>query len=193
MRMLRLKQWTGLALVGAILAGCGSSGPSAEELIAKYKLNEADQAAFKACDQTLGQVKPIIKVSSQDKMMSSVPSEICACQAKSMSSVFVEDEYTSFSNLSGYLARLDKKKLPRIAKQDLKSGIQPDSAAKRLLKSFEMCTSKYLAEIKDPAELKDLLLPPPAPKKTKKQLQDEKKKAKDKENAEKLKKQAAAG
>jgi hypothetical protein len=192
MHVLRLKQLAGLAFVGAALSGCGNSGPTEEQLFAKYKLNEADQSAFKACDKTMGSVQPIIKISNKDQMMKSVPSEICACQAKTMSAVFVEDSYMSFAGFSNYLGKPKKEKLPRMSKIDLKPGLMSESAVKRLLVSFDSCARQYLAAHETTGELEGFLLPPPEPKKSKKELQDEKKKAKEKAITEKLKKQAAA-
>lgn len=192
MRVVRLKQLAGLALVGAMLSGCGSSGPTEEQLFAKYKLNDADQSAFKACDKTMGKVQPIITVGSKEQMMKSVPMEICACQAKTMSAVFVEDSYLSFSSFSNYLGKPKKEKLPRLSKLDLKPGLMSDSAVKRLLASFDNCTRKYLAANETTGELEGFLLPPPEPKKSKKELAEEKKKAKKKALEEAAKKKQAA-
>ena len=179
---------------GAVLSGCGSSGPTEEQLFAKYKLNDADQSAFKACDKTMGKVQPIIMISNKPKMMKSVPMEICACQAKTMSAVFVEDSYLSFSSFSNYLGKPKKEKLPRLSKLDLKPGLMSDAAVKRLLASFDNCTRKYIAANETTGELEGFLLPPPEPKKSKKELQEEKKRAKKKALEEQAKKkQAAAG
>ena len=150
--------------------------------------------AFRSCEKTMGKVQPIIKVSNKDQMMKSVPSEICACQAKTMSMVFVEDSYLSFSSVSNYLGKVKREKLPRLSKLDLKPGMQSDSAARKLLAGFDSCARRYLAENEKTGELEGFLLPPPEPKKTKKELQDEKKKAKQKALEEEAKKkQAAAG
>ncbi len=160
----RWKQVAGLMMVSLSLSACGGGGEEFELAAKKQKLNKSERIAFEACDKTMKGKKPILKFGTEEKMMSNVPLDVCACQSRAMAIVFEEGTYKSYSGFTKYLTRLEKKGLPRLGRKDLKKGMESERAAKKLLASFESCTSQYLAEYKGQEQLQGFLQPPPPPK-----------------------------
>jgi hypothetical protein len=163
-----LKKAIVLAAATLLLSGCGGGGVDMDALIAKYKLNANEKLAFEACDKRMRSVKAIIKVSGKDQMMSNIPAEVCACQARTMATVFKTDKFNSLTGFGLWLAKVErKKKVPSVIKLDLKGTLSSETAGLRLARTFDSCASKYLADNKDSEELKGFLQPPPPPKKKK--------------------------
>jgi hypothetical protein len=168
MVQLRWKKFAVLTGVALALAACG--GPSAEEfdaIAAEQKLNKVERVAFESCHQTMKGLQPILKFGIEQKMMSEVPLQVCACQSRAIVQVFPEDQYDAYAKVSKYLTRLEKKALPRYGRKQIKKGLETDSSVRKLVSTFEKCAIKYVADNQANPEFKDFLLAPPEPKKKK--------------------------
>jgi hypothetical protein len=158
-------QFMCLTAVGLILAGCGSNDAELKQYAQQRKMSEVQTAAFMACAGDLRRNKPVIASAEGKLVMKSVPHDICACQSKTMTAVFVENDYKGFASFAEYLAKEEKKRPPRFSKKQLKEGLKSPEAAKRLETAFNSCVAVYRGNNKD--KLADLfeLLPPKEPEK----------------------------
>ena len=65
-------------------------------------------------------------------VMTSVPWDICACQSKTMITVFEDDRHKAISSFATYMALETKKRPPRFSKKDMKPKLKSPDVAKRL-------------------------------------------------------------
>lgn len=142
-----LHRLAAIAGLGLLLAGCGGKNNEAEikQYAKKQGFNEIQTAAFSSCAKDLTSNMPILPVPEGNMVMSEVPFDICACQAKTMMTVFKEKRYKGHTNFAVYMATYSKKKTPHISKKDLVPGLKPKEARKQLAESLRSCVNKYVA------------------------------------------------
>ena len=148
-----------VAVLGVFLASCGSNEADLQNFAREKKLSKPQTAAFMACAKGHKNAKPILVNKDGNMLMKRTPMEICACQAKTITSVFVEEDFKSYATFADYMAKEVKKKPPYISKKVLKSDLKGPDATKRLEKSLSTCVNTYLAANQDLEEPLLELLP----------------------------------
>lgn len=134
-----------LAIAGTLLASCGSNEAELKQYAEKRKMPELETAAFMACANGFGRNKPSFPAKDGTLVMQSVPYDICACQVKTITAVFVANEYKPVTAFAEYMALEVKKRPPRFSRKHLKDGVKSQDAAKRLETSFNACVQAYKA------------------------------------------------
>lgn len=137
------------ASLGVFLASCGSSDAEWQEYAKAKHMSEAETSAFLLCAKGSQRNRPIFTGATGKSVMKSTPLAVCACQAKSIMSVFLEKEYKSYTTFAEYMGKEVKKRPPRWGKRLLKEGVNPAEAGKRLEASLVSCVSTYVAAHKD--------------------------------------------
>ena len=129
--------------LGVLLTACGSD----EEALLKYakarKIPDNRAAAFMACNSEMKRYKPVFASPKGNLVMTSVPWDICACQSKTMTTVFEEEHYQAISAFATYMALETKKRPPRFDKKVMKPKLKTTDVAKRLETAFNTCVSAY--------------------------------------------------
>jgi hypothetical protein len=125
------------------LAGCGEEEAEIARIAKEQGLGQAETAAFAACAKDMRRNKPMFPVAQGNMRMNEVPLEICACQARTMTVVFKDDQYKSHTAFAEYMAKETKKKKPRISKKDLKPELKAEDARRKLAASLETCVDRY--------------------------------------------------
>ena len=147
------------ASLGVFLASCGSNEADLQNFAREKKLSKSQTAAFMACAKGHKSAKPILVSKDGNMVMKHTPIEVCACQAKTITSVFVEEDFKSYATFADYMAKEVKKKPPYLSKKVLKSDLKGPDATKRLEKSLNTCVSDYLTANKELEEPLLELLP----------------------------------
>lgn len=142
-------RFTIIATLGIMLASCGSADEEAQAYAKAKRMSEPEKDAFLICAKGARSNRPILAGSDGQMIMKSTPMAICACQAKSIMSVFLEKEYKSYTVFAEYLGKEKKKKPPRWSKKVLKDSVKPAEAGKRLEASFMTCVGSYQSAHKD--------------------------------------------
>jgi hypothetical protein len=84
-----LLRFTLLGATAALLASCGSNEAELKQYAQKRKMGETETAAFMACANGFGRNKPSFATRDGNLVMRPVPNDICACQVKTITAVFV--------------------------------------------------------------------------------------------------------
>lgn len=137
------------ASLGVFLVSCGSSDAEWQEYAKAKKMSEAETTAFLSCTKASQRNWPVFTGADGKTVMKSTPLAVCACQAKSIMSVFIEKEYRTYTTFAEYMGKEVKKNPPRWSKKLLKEGVDPGKAGKRLEASLVSCVSSYVAAHKD--------------------------------------------
>jgi hypothetical protein len=145
----RLHRFIIVTGLGFLLASCGSNDAQWQEYAKAKHMSEPETAAFLICAKQSQRNRPIFADKSGRSVMKSTPLEVCACQAKSIMSVFLEKEYKSYTTFAEYMGKEVKKNPPRWGKRLLRDGVNPAEAGKRLEKSLTACVSTYVAAHQD--------------------------------------------
>jgi hypothetical protein len=154
----QLVRFTLLGAMAALLASCGSNEAELRQYAQKRKMGEKETAAFMACANGFGRNKPTFPARDGTLVMKSVPYDICACQVKTITAVFIENEYKAVASFAEYMALEVKKRPPRFSKKTLKHGLKSPDAAKKLEAGFNACVQSYTAANKErSAELFELV------------------------------------
>lgn len=134
-----------IAIIGISLglAACGDPLADAMLYAKKKGLSEVQTAAFMACFKHTARNKPMFPVAEGNVVMKSVPMEICACQSKTILSVFQEFKYGSHTAFAVYMSKENKKKRPRFNKKELRPGLKSIDAGKQLEASLTSCVETY--------------------------------------------------
>ncbi len=153
-----LVRFTLLGGLAVLLASCGSNEAELKQYAQKRKMGEKETAAFMACANGFGRNKPSFPAKDGKLVMKSVPYDICACQVKTITAVFVENEYKGVASFAEYMALEVKKRPPRFSKKTLKQGLKSPDAAKKLEAGFNACVQSYKTKNKEQsAELFELV------------------------------------
>lgn len=139
-RSLRFAIAAGLS---AMLASCGASDEEAQAYAKAKRMSDPEKDAFLICAKGSRSNRPILTGKDGVMIMKSTPMAICACQAKTIMSVFLEKEYKSYTVFAEYLGKEKKKKPPRWSKKVLKESVKPAEAGPRLEASFNACVTTY--------------------------------------------------
>ena len=137
------------ASLGVFLVSCGSSDAEWQEYAKAKKMSEAETTAFLSCTKASQRNWPVFTGADGKTVMKSTPLAVCACQAKSIMSVFIEKEYRTYTTFAEYMGKEVKKNPPRWGKRLLRDGVNPAEAGKRLEKSLTACVSTYVAAHQD--------------------------------------------
>ena len=154
-----------LASAGLALAACG--GPSAVdiELIAKAaKLTKSETAAFTVCNSTMAGKSPVLHTPKATWKMSFVPPEVCACQSKTIATIFRVDKFPSYKKFVTYVVKVEQKNPPIFDPADMKSGVNLERVTNRLKVSLLECTITFANANEEVAAKMLEKLEPPAKK-----------------------------
>ncbi len=138
-----------IAGLGVMLASCGSADEEAQAYAKAKRMSDPEKEAFLICAKGARSNRPILAGSGGNMIMKSTPLAVCACQAKSIMSVFLEKDYKSYTVFAEYMGKEVKKKPPRWSKKVLKESVKPAEAGKRLETSFVSCVGTYMSAHKD--------------------------------------------
>ena len=165
-----------LTLLGLGLAACGNNDAEIRVYAKQKKMSEVQTAAFTACAKDTRKKKLLFPVKEGNLMMKRVPYDVCACQSKTMVTVFKEKKYAGHTAFLDYMANEKKKKKPRLNKKELVPDLKPMDARTRLQESLEKCVKEFrTAHADQDAEMFEVVpLPPEPPKKDKGHGKDEK-------------------
>jgi hypothetical protein len=142
-------RFTIIAALGVLLASCGAADEEAQAYAKAKRMSDPEKDAFLICAKGSRSNRPILAGSDGKMVMKSTPMAICACQAKSIMSIFLEKEYKSYTVFAEYMGKEVKKKPPRWSKKVLKESVKPAEAGKRLEASFMSCVNSYQSANKD--------------------------------------------
>jgi hypothetical protein len=159
MRGRRFVQLASIAGLSAILTSCGSNEAQLQNYAKAKKFSEQEKAAFMACANEHRRNKPVFASKDGNMVMKNTPMDVCACQTRTIVSVFIEEDFASYVRFAEYMAKDVKKKTPYFSRKVLKSDIKAPEAGNRLEKSLNACVSTYLAAHKDLEEPLLELLP----------------------------------
>lgn len=132
--------------LGLGLAGCGGNDAEIKQYVQKHEMKDVQAAAFTACAKDLRVNKPVFLQGEKYMVMKDVPLDICACQVKTMMTVFKDKRYKGHTNFAEYMATFTKKKPPHIPKKDLVAGLKPRVARRQLIESLNSCVTTYVGE-----------------------------------------------
>lgn len=135
--------------LGLLLTACGAADEEAQAYVQAKRMSAPEADAFLICAKGSRNNRPILPGSGGNMIMKSTPMAVCACQAKSIMSVFLEKEYKSYTVFAEYMGKEVKKKPPRWSKKVLKDSVKPAEAGKRLETSFVSCVGTYMSAHKD--------------------------------------------
>lgn len=163
------KRMAVLAGLVLLLAGCGSNDAEIKQYAKQKGMSEIQTAAFTSCAKDTGRKKLMFPVKEGNLLMKQVPLDVCACQSKTMISVFKEKKYGGHTAFLEYMANERKKKKPRLPKKELVAGLKPIDARTTLQTSLEACVKAYrTAHADTDAEMFEVVPLPEEPKKKKK-------------------------
>ena len=129
--------------VSLVVTGCGNNDAEIKQYAKKHGMSEIQSAAFMACTRDMKGKKPAFPVAEGNMVMKSVPLDVCACQVKTMTSVFKDNQYKSYGAFAAYMAKEVKKKPPRLNKKDLQPDLKPAGARQQLETSLTSCVTTY--------------------------------------------------
>ncbi|WP_373503110.1 hypothetical protein [Aestuariivirga sp.] len=153
--------------LGVLLAACGSDEEALQKYAKARKMPENQTAAFMACANEMKRNKPVFATPKGNLVMTSVPWDICACQSKTMITVFEDDRHKAIASFATYMALETKKRPPRFSKKDMKPKLKSPDVAKRLETAFNACVTAYKDANKEKSAELFELLPPKEPDKKK--------------------------
>ncbi|MCB1434807.1 MAG: hypothetical protein KDK75_20450 [Alphaproteobacteria bacterium] len=166
-----VKRLSILVGLGVLLTGCGSNDAEVRVYAKRKQMSEIQTAAFTACAKDTRKKKLLFPVKEGNLMMKEVPLDVCACQSKTMMTVFKEKKYGGHTAFVAYMINEKKKKKPRLNKKELVEGLKPMDARAKLEDSLQACVKTYReAHADKDAELFEVVpLTPDPPKKDKKE------------------------
>lgn len=155
--------------LGLVLAACGSNDAEVRVYAKQKKMSEVQTAAFAACARDTRRKKLLFPVKDGNLVLKRVPLDVCACQSKTMVSVFRDGKYDGHTAFLDHMAKERRKRPPRLARKDLVAGLKPVDAGRRLEDSLIRCVNEFrTANADKEAELFEVVPLPPGPEKKRK-------------------------
>jgi hypothetical protein len=131
------------ASLGIALAACGNNDAEIKAYAKKQGMSDIQTAAFSACAQDLSRNKPVFRIPGGNMVMLEVPFEVCACQSKTILTVFKGKQFKGHTAFAEYMATYGKKKPPHFSKKSLQPGLKPKEARSQLVASLQSCATAY--------------------------------------------------
>jgi hypothetical protein len=146
MAITSFRQLSLLVAVGLALTGCGEETVSQEELMRVadlFKIKESEKPAFKACIATSEGVSPYVKIGIKTMLLTSVPVEICGCQAKTIAQTFKKDKVGAYGSFVSWTKIAARKGMPGFAKGTFSENADFKWIRDKLVQSLDSCSMQF--------------------------------------------------
>ncbi len=147
-----LRNLAAVIITGMALSACGGSGGGGvteaemQRLATKYNMREKDKAVFKTCLELTAGKMPFVKMGKDIMQMSSVPTEVCGCQASTIASVFKADKVDAYAKFVKWIGNPMRNGAPNFTKKELAYESENKTIGYKLAVSLESCTRRYVAD-----------------------------------------------